>query len=99
MRKVRRMNTETHKRFAFEGVAERGVPSQARHPSPTISYAVDQRSCQKRFPKTQIAHRPDRCGEFNFSIPASSLRFVLDQPRRRNKTSRLKSAGEKFAAR
>ena len=89
MRKVRRMNTETHKRFAFEGLAERGVPSQARHPSPTISHAVDQRSCPKRFAGTQIAHRPEPCGVFHFCIAGCLLCFAAEQPRRRNKTSRL----------
>src|SRR6266568_7946549 len=99
MGKVRRMNTETHQRFAFERLAERSVPSQARHPSPTISYTVDQRSCRKRFAGPQIAHRPEPCGVFHFCIAGCSLCFAAEQPRRRDETAWLQPAGEEFIAR
>src|SRR6266581_4935276 len=93
------MNAETHKRFVLEGSAEHGVPSQARHSSPTVSDAVNQRSCRKGFVKPQIAHRPQASRVFHFRIARCSFSFKPEQPGRCDETTRFQPAGEKFISR
>src|SRR5260370_11133613 len=93
------MNAETHKRLVLEGSAEHGVPSQARHSSPTISDAVNQRSCRKGFAGPQIAPRAQASGVFHFGIARCSFSFAAEQPGRRDEPARFQPAGEKFISR
>ena len=87
MGKVRRMNTETHERFALEGAAERGVPSQTERTSPTVANAVNDRSRRKCFTGAQIAHCSQPSRIFHFRIARCSFPFAVQQPRRRDKTA------------
>ena len=85
--------------LVFQCATQRGVPGQARRPSPAISDAVDQRARRKDFAGTQIDDISQASGVFHFGIARRAFSFVAQQPGRRNKTARFQSRCAKFVAR
>ena len=67
--------------------------------APIVFNAINQRSRRKYVARAEITHGTQTCGVFHLRIARGALGFVAKQPRRRHKTSRLKTVRAKFVAR
>src|SRR5207302_8011674 len=96
---IRRMNAYAQERFALQELEHRYVPSATDGAAPIIFNAINQRSCRKYVARAEITHGTQACGVFHLRIAGGALRFIAKQPRRRDKTSRLKTVRTEFIAR
>src|SRR5438445_212053 len=96
---IRRMNAYAQERFALQELEHRYVPSATDGAAPIIFNAINQRSCRKYVARAEITHGTQACGVFHLRIAGGALRFIAKQPRRRHKTSRLKTVRTEFIAR
>src|SRR5437867_13176636 len=96
---IRGMNADAQERLALQKSEHRCVPTATDSTAPIVFNAINQRSCRKHVARAEITHGAEASGVFHLRIARGALRFIAKQPRRRHKTSRLKTVRAEFIAR
>src|SRR5215472_9673223 len=99
MQIIRRMNAYAQEGLALQQSEHGRVPSTTNGTAPVFFDAINQRSRRKYVAGAEIAHGTQACGVFQLRIARRAFRFIAKQPRRRHKTSRLKTVGTEFVPR
>src|SRR5947207_6299579 len=96
---IMRMNADSQERFVFQQTKKRCVPTATDRAAPRVVNAVNQGSGRKYISGTEIADGSQARGVFQLGVGNRALCFIPEQPRRRDKPSRLQSLHTEFISR
>src|SRR5919109_2390083 len=92
------MNAYPQERSGFQQTKKRRVPTATKRAAPRVVNAVNQGSCGKYISGTEIADASQSRRVFQLGVANRSQCFIPEQPRRRNKPSRLQSLRTEFVS-